>query len=141
GTTGTPKCIVHSAGGTLLQHRKEHMLHCDIRAGDRVFYFTTCSWMMWNWLVSALAAGAALMLYDGSPFYPGPGAIFDFAESERMTFLGTSAKFIVAVRKSDLVPARKYDLSTVRAIASTGSPLSPEGFEFVYDGIRKDVHL
>lgn len=141
GTTGVPKCIVHSAGGTLIQHRKEQALHCNVREGDRVFYFTTCGWMMWNWLASALAGGATLLLYDGSPFYPDGNVIFDFAEREKMSFFGTSAKFIDAVRKSGLRPIETHDLSTVRAIASTGSPLSPEGFDFVYDGIKKDVHL
>lgn len=141
GTTGVPKCIVHSAGGTLIQHRKEQILHCDIRPNDRVFYFTTCGWMMWNWLVSGLAAGATLLLYDGSPFYPDGNVIFDFADREEMTFLGTSAKFIDAVRKAGLRPVETHELSQVRAIASTGSPLSPEGFEFVYSGIKKNVHL
>ena len=141
GTTGMPKCIVHSAGGTLIQHRKEQVLHCDIRDGDRVFYFTTCGWMMWNWLVSALACGATLLLYDGSPFYPDGNVIFDFAKREKMTFLGTSAKFIDAVRKAGLRPVETHDLSSVRSIASTGSPLSPEGSAFVYDDIKRDVHL
>ena len=141
GTTGVPKCIVHSAGGTLIQHCKEQLLHCDIRDGDRVFYFTTCGWMMWNWLASALACGATLLLYDGSPFHPDGNCIFDFAEREKMTFFGTSAKFIDAVRKGGFRPAETHDLSSVRAITSTGSPLSPEGFEFVYDGIKSDVHL
>ncbi len=141
GTTGVPKCIVHSAGGTLIQHRKEQVLHCDIRDGDRVFYFTTCGWMMWNWLASALACGATLLLYDGSPFHPDGNVIFDLAEREKMTFFGTSAKFIDAVRKAGLRPRDSHNLGTVRAIASTGSPLSPEGFEFVYDGIKADVHL
>ncbi len=141
GTTGIPKCIVHSAGGTLLQHVKEQRLHAGIREGDRFFYFTTCGWMMWNWLVSGLASGATLLLYDGSPFHPDGNVVFDFAEAEKMTYLGTSAKFIDAVRKAGLEPIRTHDLSTVRVISSTGSPLSPEGFEFVYSGIRKDVHL
>ncbi len=141
GTTGIPKCIVHSAGGTLLQHRKEQLLHCDIRDGDRLFYFTTCGWMMWNWLVSGLACGATLLLYDGSPFHPDGNVIFDFAQDEKMTFFGTSAKFIDAVRKSGLTPVKTHDLTSVRAIASTGSPLSPEGFDYVYEGIKSDVHL
>lgn len=141
GTTGAPKCIVHSAGGTLLQHLKEHRLHCGIGAGDRVFFFTTCGWMMWNWLASGLAAGAALLLYDGSPFHPDGNAIFDYMADERATFLGTSAKFIDAVRKSGLRPIETHDLSAVRTIASTGSPLSPESFGFVYAGIKRDVHL
>jgi acetoacetyl-CoA synthetase len=141
GTTGVPKCIVHSAGGTLLQHVKEHRFHADLREGDRFFYFTTCGWMMWNWLVSGLASGAALLLYDGSPFHPDGNAIFDFADAEAMTYLGTSAKFIDSVRKAGLEPKRSHDLSSIRTISSTGSPLSPEGFRFVYEGIADDVHL
>ncbi|MER9170493.1 acetoacetate--CoA ligase [Mesorhizobium australicum] len=141
GTTGVPKCIVHSAGGTLIQHVKEHRLHAGLGDGDRFFYFTTCGWMMWNWLVSGLASGATLLLYDGSPFYPDGNVLFDFADAEKMTFLGTSAKFIDSVRKAGLKPIRSHDLSTIRAISSTGSPLSPEDFRFVYDGIKKDVHL
>ncbi len=141
GTTGAPKCIVHSAGGTLIQHLKEQRLHVGLREGDRLFYFTTCGWMMWNWLASGLASGAALLLYDGSPFHPDANAIFDYAAAERMTCLGTSAKFIDAVRKAGLVPRENHDLSSVRTILSTGSPLSPEGFGFVYDAIKRDVHL
>ncbi len=141
GTTGIPKCIVHSAGGTLLQHLKEHRFHAGLREGDRFFYFTTCGWMMWNWLVSGLASGATLLLYDGSPFHPDGNVLFDFAQQERMTYFGTSAKFIDAVRKAGLRPIETHDLSTVRTISSTGSPLSPEGFAFVYDGIKRDVHL
>jgi acetoacetyl-CoA synthetase len=141
GTTGVPKCIVHGAGGTLLQHLKEHRLHCDIKPGDRVFYFTTCSWMMWNWLVSALASEATLLLYDGSPFHPDGNVLFDYADAEGMTLFGTSAKYIDAVMKADLRPIATHDLSKLRAITSTGSPLSPEDFRFVYDGIKKDVCL
>ncbi|MCO5082810.1 MAG: acetoacetate--CoA ligase [Rhizobiaceae bacterium] len=141
GTTGIPKCIVHSVGGTLLQHIKEHRLHGDIREGDRVFYFTTCGWMMWNWLVSGLASGATLLLFDGSPFAPNGNVLFDYADAEKMTYFGTSAKFIDALRKSGLEPKKTHDLSTVRTISSTGSPLAPEGFRFVYDGIKEDVHL
>jgi acetoacetyl-CoA synthetase len=141
GTTGVPKCIVHGAGGTLLQHLKEHRLHCGIEAGDRVFYFTTCGWMMWNWLVSALACDAGLMLYDGSPFHPDGNVLFDYAEAEKFTFFGTSAKFIDTLRKSGLRPVDTHNLSLVRTLTSTGSPLSPEGFAFVYDGIKADVHL
>jgi len=141
GTTGVPKCIVHATGGVLLQHLKEHRLHCDIRPGDRVFYFTTCGWMMWNWLVTGLASEATLLLYDGSPFAPSGEVIFDYARDEGMTFFGTSAKFIDAVRKAGLTPKSTHDLSSVRAMASTGSPLAPESFEFVYDGIKSDIHL
>jgi len=141
GTTGIPKCIVHGAGGSLLQHLKEHRLHCGIGAGDRVFYFTTCGWMMWNWMVSALASDASLMLYDGSPFHPDGNVLFDYAQAEKFTLFGTSAKFIDTLRKSGLRPIETHDLSPVRALTSTGSPLSPEGFAFVYDGIKADVHL
>ncbi|PSJ57547.1 acetoacetate--CoA ligase [Kumtagia ephedrae] len=141
GTTGIPKCIVHSAGGTLLQHVKEHRLHAGVREGDRVFYFTTCGWMMWNWLVSGLAVGATLLLYDGSPFHPSGNILFDYADREGMTHFGTSAKFIDSVRKAGLRPIDTHELSTVRAVLSTGSPLSPEGFRFVYEGIKADVHL
>jgi len=141
GTTGIPKCIVHSAGGTLLQHVKEQRLHAGLEDGDRFFYFTTCGWMMWNWLVSGLASGATLLLYDGSPFHPDGNVLFDFADAEKMTYFGTSAKFIDSVRKAGLRPIESHDLSTVRTISSTGSPLSPEGFAFVYDGIKKDIHL
>jgi acetoacetyl-CoA synthase len=141
GTTGVPKCIVHSAGGTLLQHLKEHRFHCDMREGDRFFYFTTCGWMMWNWLASGLASGATLCLYDGSPFAPNGEVLWDYAEQERFSVFGTSAKYIDAVRKSGLVPRETHDLSSLRLITSTGSPLSPEGFAFVYEGIKADVHL
>ena len=141
GTTGIPKCIVHSAGGTLLQHVKEHRLHAGLREGDRFFYFTTCGWMMWNWLVSGLASGATLLLYDGSPFYPDGNVLFDFAQAERMTYFGTSAKFIDAVRKAGLRPRDTHDLSSVRVMSSTGSPLSPEGFAYVYEAIKDDIHL
>ncbi|MET3596354.1 acetoacetyl-CoA synthetase [Mesorhizobium shonense] len=141
GTTGIPKCIVHSAGGTLIQHVKEHRLHAGLLDGDRFFYFTTCGWMMWNWLVSGLASGATLLLYDGSPFYPDGNTLFDFADAEEMTHFGTSAKFIDSVRKAGLRPIKSHDLESVRTISSTGSPLSPEDFRFVYDGIKEDVHL
>ncbi|WP_137135662.1 acetoacetate--CoA ligase [Rhizobium sp. FKY42] len=141
GTTGVPKCIVHSAGGTLLQHLKEHVLHCGIQPGDRLFYYTTCGWMMWNWLASGLAAGATLCLFDGSPFAPNGSVLFDYAAQEKFAVFGTSAKYIDAVRKSGLEPMKSHDLSALRLITSTGSPLSPEGFTFVYEGIKKDVHL
>jgi acetoacetyl-CoA synthetase len=141
GTTGIPKCIVHGAGGTLLQHLKEHRLHSDIRPGDRVFYFTTCGWMMWNWLVSALASEATLILYDGSPTYPGPEVLFDLAATERVTLFGTSAKYIDAIRKADLAPNVTHDLKALRLMASTGSPLSPDGFRWVYERVGEDLHL
>ena len=141
GTTGVPKCIVHGAGGTLIQHLKEHQLHCDIKAGDRVFYFTTCGWMMWNWLVSALASGAALVLYEGSPFHPDGHVLFDLADEAGVTLFGTSPKFLDAVAKAGLSPRRSHRLDTVRTLTSTGSPLAPEGFRFVYEHIKEDVHL
>lgn len=141
GTTGVPKCIVHGQGGTLIQHVKEHRLQSDIHAGDRVFYFTTCGWMMWNWLVSSLAQGATLLLYDGSPFYPDGNVLWDFAAEERCTFFGTSAKYIDALAKASIDPMSTHDLSPLRAIASTGSPLAPESFDYVYEHIKKDVHL
>lgn len=141
GTTGVPKCIVHSAGGTLLQHLKEHRLHCGLQAGDRLFYFTTCGWMMWNWLVSGLAAGVTICLYDGSPFAPDGNVLFDYAQDEKFTVFGTSAKYIDAVRKSGLTPRASHDLSSLRLMTSTGSPLSPEGFTFVYEDIKQDLQL
>jgi acetoacetyl-CoA synthetase len=141
GTTGVPKCIVHSVGGTLLQHLKEHILQSDVRAGDRVFYFTTCGWMMWNWLVAGLAAEATLILYDGSPFHPTGNVLFDYAAAERVTLFGTSAKYIDAVKKAELRPAETHDLASVRLVASTGSPLAPESFDYVYEAMFPGVHL
>jgi acetoacetyl-CoA synthetase len=141
GTTGVPKCIVHSAGGTLLQHLKEHNLHCGLVEGERLFYFTTCGWMMWNWLVSGLAVGATLCLFDGSPFHPDGNVLFDYAQAERFAVFGTSAKYIDAVRKGGFTPRTTHDLSSLRLMTSTGSPLSPEGFSFVYEGIKPDVQL
>ncbi|MFI5396735.1 MAG: acetoacetate--CoA ligase [Candidatus Binatia bacterium] len=141
GTTGKPKCIVHGAGGTLLQHVKEHQLHCDLGRGDRLFYFTTLGWMMWNWLVSGLASGATLVLYDGNPFHPGPGALWNLVAEEGVTVFGTSAKFIDASKKAGLEPSRTHDLSRLRTILSTGSPLVPESFDWVYESVKRDVHL
>ncbi|THV23649.1 acetoacetate--CoA ligase [Peteryoungia ipomoeae] len=141
GTTGVPKCIVHSAGGTLLQHLKEHRLHCGLREGERLFYFTTCGWMMWNWLVTGLACGATLCLFDGSPFYPDGNVLFDYARDEGFAVFGTSAKYIDAVRKGGFKPIETHDLSSLRLMTSTGSPLSPEGFSFVYEGIKADMQL
>ena len=141
GTTGVPKCIVHGAGGTLIQHLKEHQLHCDVKPGDRMFYFTTCGWMMWNWLLTGLASEATLLLYDGSPFHPDGRVLFDFADETGMTLFGTSARFIDAVAKAGLAPRTTHRLDTVRTITSTGSPLSPESFDFVYRDIKSDVHL
>ncbi len=141
GTTGQPKCIVHGAGGTLLQHLKEHRLHADVRPGDRLFYFTTCGWMMWNWLASGLASGATLLLFDGAPFHPSGEVLFDFADETRMTHFGTSAKYIDALAKAGLVPGESHDLADLRAMLSTGSPLSPQGFEYVYGKVKADIHL
>ena len=141
GTTGVPKCIVHGAGGTLLQHLKEHQLHSNIGEGDRVFYFTTLGWMMWNWLVSALASGATLILFDGSPFYPTPNVLFDYAEAEKISFFGTSAKYLDSCKKADLVPINTHRLDALKTIASTGSPLAAETFEWVYRSISKTAHL
>ncbi len=141
GTTGAPKCIVHGAGGTLLQHVKEHQLHGDVRPGDRLFYFTTCGWMMWNWLVSGLASGATLLLYDGSPFRRGGRILFDYADAEGMTHFGTSAKFIDSLAKSGLKPMETHRLAELRAIFSTGSPLAPEGFDYVYNSVKTNVNL
>ena len=141
GTTGMPKCIVHSAGGTLLKHLSEHRMHCDLREGDRLFYFTTLGWMMWNWLVSGLASGATLLLYDGSPFHPSGAVLWDYAQAERATHFGTSAKYIDALKKAGLAPAETHDLSSLRAVLSTGSPLAPESFDYVYKKLKHDVHL
>ncbi len=141
GTTGKPKCIVHSQGGALLKHASEQLLHCDIRKNDRVFFFTTCGWMMWNWLASVMGWGATLLLYDGSPFYPGLDVLFDFADAEGMTLFGTSAKFIDAISKAEVAPAKTHDLKTLKMMCSTGSPLAPEGFDYVYEKIKKDIHL
>ncbi len=141
GTTGVPKCIIHGAGGALLKHTVEQRLHCNVCAGDRVFFFSTTGWMMWNWLVTGLAAGATLLLYDGSPFHASGNILFDFADAENATLFGTSAKFLDAARKSGLEPKRTHRLASVRTLCSTGSPLAPEGFDYVYDRIKTDVHL
>jgi acetoacetyl-CoA synthetase len=141
GTTGVPKCIVHGAGGTLLQHMKEQRLHSDVRAGDRLFYFTTLGWMMWNWLISGLSSEATLLLYDGSPFAGRGKVLFDLADAERMTHFGTSAKFIDALGKAGLEPKQTHKLEHLRAVISTGSPLLPEGFDYVYEHVKDDVCL
>ncbi len=141
GTTGAPKCIVHRAGGALLKHLTEQQFHCDLKPEDRLFFFTTCGWMMWNWLVSGLATGTTLLLYDGSPFYPSERTIFDFAVEEGMTILGTSAKFIDALKKTGWKPRETHDLARVRTLLSTGSPLAAESFDFVYEAIKPDLHL
>ena len=141
GTTGVPKCIVHGAGGTLLQHQKEHLLHTDLKRSDRLFYFTTCGWMMWNWLMSALATGATLVLYDGSPFHPDPGVLWRMAAEERVTVFGTSAKYLASLEKSEFAPARAVELGALRTVLSTGSPLLPDGFDFVYRSVKADLEL
>lgn len=141
GTTGAPKCIVHRAGGLLLKHLVEHRLHCDVRPGDRVFYFTTAGWMMWNWLAAGLAAEATLIVFDGSPFYPDGSQLFDLVDQNGITLLGVSAKFIDSVSSAGLRPIETHDLKTLRTVCSTGSPLSPEGFTHVYDSWKEDIHL
>ncbi len=141
GTTGAPKCIIHSAGGSLLKHASEHLLHCNMKRDDRIFFFSTCGWMMWNWLVSSLAWGATVLLYDGSPFYPSPNILFDYVDAENMTLFGTSAKFIDALSKNGVRPMDTHDLGSVKIMCSTGSTLAPEGFDYVYGAIKKNVHL
>lgn len=141
GTTGVPKCIVHGAGGALLKHLCEQLLHCDVQPDDKLFFFTTCGWMMWNWLVSGLASGATLMLYDGSPFSPDGDVLWRYAEDEAITIFGTSAKYLAALEKAGLRPGDNHDLSAMRLLLSTGSPLAPEGFDYVYDAIAPDVCL
>ncbi|MEM9209665.1 MAG: acetoacetate--CoA ligase, partial [Pseudomonadota bacterium] len=141
GTTGVPKCIVHGAGGTLLQHRKEHVLHCDLRADDVLFYFTTCGWMMWHWLVSGLASGATLVLFDGAPFARDGRILWDLAEREQITIFGTSARFIAAQEKAGIRPGDEFDLTAVREILSTGSPLAPAGFDYVYRDVAPHAQL
>ncbi len=141
GTTGAPKCIVHGAGGTLIQHLKEHVLHCDINSHDRLFYFTTCGWMMWNWLVSGLASGATLILFDGFPFYQDGKILWKLAEEERFTIFGTSAKYLSAQEKAGIKPGSEFNLSPLETIFSTGSPLSPSSFDYVYREITNDVQL
>lgn len=141
GTTGLPKCMVHGVGGTLLQHLKEHLLHCDLKREDKIYYFTTCGWMMWNWLVSALAVGATVLLYDGSPFYPDEGAIFKFAEEESMTIFGTSARYIAGIEKAGLKPKEQFNLTALRLMCSTGSPLSEDSFRYVYRDVKNDIQL
>ena len=141
GTTGVPKCIVHGAGGTLIQHLKELQLHCDIKPGDAVFYFTTTGWMMWNWMVSALALGATLVLFDGSPFYPDPGVLWRIAERENLAAFGTSAKYLSALAKSGYRPAEHVRLACLASVLSTGSPLAPSSFDFVYEHIKDDLQL
>ena len=141
GTTGLPKCMVHGAGGTLLQHQKEHVLHCDLTRDDRVFYFTTCGWMMWNWLMSALAVGATVVLYDGAPFLRRRPILWEMAEAERLTTFGTSAKWLALAEKEGLEPRATHDLSALRSILSTGSPLAANSFDYVYEKVKPDVRL
>ncbi len=141
GTTGKPKCIVHGAGGTLLQHLKEHQFHVNLKRGDKLFFFTTCGWMMWNWLVSALASEVTIVLYEGSPFHPETGVLFDYVEQYGINHFGVSAKYIDLLSKAGLRPRATHDLSALRTLMSTGSPLVPESFDYVYDAIKKDVCL
>ena len=141
GTTGRPKCIVHRAGGILLKHLCEHQLHCDVRPGDRVLYFTTTGWMMWNWLASALASGAAAVVWDGNPVHSSPDALFDLVDRAGVTLFGTSARYIDSLRKAGVSPRQTHRLGTLRTICSTGSPLSPDGFDYVYSQVKADVHL
>ena len=141
GTSGKPKCIVHGAGGVLLQHIKEHRYHCDMTRDDVLFYFTTCGWMMWNWLVSGIALGSTLVLYDGAPFYPQKDSLWSLCDELGITIFGTSAKYIAACQKNELIPAETQSLSSLKAILSTGSPLVPESYDYVYSDIKKDVQL
>jgi acetoacetyl-CoA synthetase len=141
GTTGAPKCIVHGAGGTLLQHRKEHVLHTDLKADDCLFFFTTCGWMMWNWLVSGLASGATLVLYEGSPMHPDAGVLWRMAEAERISIFGTSPRYLAALEKAGFAPGASHNLSALKTVLATGSPLAPEQFDFVHQRIKADVQL
>ncbi len=141
GTTGVPKCIVHGAGGTLLQHLKEHRLHADVKPGDRLFYFTTCGWMMWNWLASALASEATIVLYDGSPLHPGPEVLWQMAADEGVTIFGTSPRYLAALEKSGYRPRERHGLAVLRTLLSTGSPLAPEQFDFVASAVGPDVQV
>jgi len=141
GTTGLPKCMVQSAGGILVHHLKELMLHTDLKREDTIFYFTTCGWMMWNWLVSSLAVGATIVLYDGNPFHPDPGALWKMAQDEKITIFGTSAGYIAALQNAGAKPGKTFDLSPLKAVLSTGSPLSIEGFEYIYREVKADLQL
>ncbi len=141
GTTGLPKCMVQSAGGILLHHLKELMLHTDLKPDDNIFYFTTCGWMMWNWLVSSLAVGATVVLFDGNPFYPEPGTLWELAQDEKITIFGTSAAYIHALLNTNIKPVKQYNLTSLRILLSTGSPLSEEGFDFVYNHVKRDLQL
>ena len=141
GTTGKPKCIVHSVGGTLIQHIKEHKYHCDMKENDRIMYFTTCGWMMWNWMVTALATKVTLVLYEGSPIFPNPLVLFEIAEKERLSFFGASAKYIDSLNKLKIRPNEKFNFDSLRVFASTGSPLAPKSYDWVYSNVKKDLQL
>jgi acetoacetyl-CoA synthetase len=141
GTTGLPKCMVQSAGGILIHHLKELMLHTDLKREDTIFYFTTCGWMMWNWLISSLAVGATLVLFDGNPFHPDPGALWKMAQDDKITIFGTSAGYIAALQNAGVKPGKTYDLTPLKSVLSTGSPLSMEVFEFIYQGVKEDLQL
>ncbi|WP_324729091.1 acetoacetate--CoA ligase [Pseudomonas chlororaphis] len=141
GTTGVPKCIIHSTGGVLLQHLKEHGLHTDLHAGEVLFYYTTCGWMMWNWLVSALAVGATVLLYDGSPFHPAPEHLIDLIDQEGISVFGTSPKYLVALEKAGIEPRSSHSLASLKTLLSTGSPLSPQSFDYVYRAFKQDLCL
>ena len=141
GTTGLPKCMVQSAGGILVHHMKELMLHADLKREDTIFYFTTCGWMMWNWVTSSLSVGATLVLFDGNPFHPDPGALWKMAQDEKITIFGTSAGYIAALQNAGVKPGRDYDLTPLKAVLSTGSPLSVEGFEYIYNEVKDDLQL
>ena len=141
GTTGLPKCMVHGAGGTLLQHLKELVLHTDLTRDDRMFYFTTCGWMMWNWMVSSLAVGATVVLYDGAPFRPRSDILWDMIDAEQVTVFGTSAKYLALAEKADVVPANSHNIDALRSILSTGSPLAAHSYDYIYEQIKPDVHL
>jgi len=141
GTTGLPKCMVQSAGGILVHHMKELMLHADLKREDTIFYFTTCGWMMWNWLTSSLSVGATLVLFDGNPFHPNPGALWKMAQDEKITIFGTSAGYIAALQNAGVKPGKDYDLTPLKAVLSTGSPLSIEGFEYIYNEVKDDLQL
>ena len=141
GTTGKPKCICHRTGGVLLQHLKEHQLHCEIKPGDNIFYFTTCGWMMWNWLVSSLASKASIVLFDGFPMYKKNDFLFRLVDKEKISLLGVSAKYIDSLKKLNLKIKNKLKLKSLKVICSTGSPLSSDGFEYIYKNVKKNVHL
>ena len=141
GTTGVPKCIVHGAGGSLIQHKKEHQLHLEINKNDKIFYFTTCGWMMWNWLVSSLASNASIVLYDGSPFIPDNDYLFEIADKESVTFFGTGAKYIDYLKQKKIIIKDKFKLSKLKTLASTGSPLVQESFNYVYENIKNEYSL